>query len=429
MAKIIVIEDNPVYSDYICRMLKGYGMKATTASNCSRARKALFSANEDDIVLSDLRLPDGDGMELLEWMRENGMNHPFIIMTDYADVSTAVRSMKLGAVDYISKAVLTKQLRQTLEVQIKKAERRTTLFKRESEAFRNVYSRAAKVAKTDLGVLITGESGTGKEHIAEKIHCMSEGLKGRLVCVDCGSLTNELAAAAFFGYEKGAFTGATEKRGGFLQEADEGTLFLDEVANLGITSQQILLRALQERRYRPIGAKGERTTSFRIIAATNENLPKAIAEGRFREDLYHRINEWNITLPPLRECKKDILPMAEFFLAENNRKFGMHASLDASARKVLQAYPWPGNVRELSNRIRSATIETDSGIISADTLELNFSKIETQVDSFALNDDRTERERIERALKQADGNRSMAAGLLEISRGKLYTMMKKHGIE
>jgi two-component system response regulator HydG len=389
-------------------------------------RKAIHSIYKNDEAdktetMQYVKLPNGTSIDTY--------NIEIVIAVAFRIRSRNSSIFRKFVADNLKKAVLTKQLRQTLEVQIKKAERRTSLFKRESEAFRNVYSRAAKVAKTDLGVLITGESETGKEHIAEKIHCMSEGLKGRLVCVDCGSLTNELAAAAFFGYEKGAFTGATEKRGGFLQEADEGTLFLDEVANLGITSQQILLRALQERRYRPIGAKGERATSFRIIAATNENLPKAIVEGRFREDLYHRINEWNITLPPLRECKEDILPMAEFFLAENNLKFGRHASLDASARKVLQAYPWPGNVRKLSNRIRSATIETDSGIISADTLKLNFSKIETQVDSFALNDDRTERERIERALKQADGNRSMAAGLLEISRGKLYTMMKKHGIE
>ena len=274
MGRIIVIEDNPVFRDHVCGMLEKAGYKTRTACDCAGARRLLEELDDGDIIVSDLRLPDGECTEVLERMREAGIRNPFVIMTDYAQVASAVSSMRLGAEDYIPKTLLQEKLLPRISELVRKTERRHTMpiLERRSAAFRTIDRRISLVAPTDIGVLILGENGTGKEHVAEKIHAQSTRQKGPFVAIDCGMLTRELAASELFGYEKGAFTGATAGKKGCMAEADGGTLFLDEVGNLPAEVQQKLLRALQTKCYRPTGCTRERKADVRIVAATNENL-------------------------------------------------------------------------------------------------------------------------------------------------------------
>lgn len=433
MSKIIVIEDNPVFCDYVCNYITANsGMRTEKVYRLAQARKLIAgSLAEDDIILADLRLPDGESTELLRWMRGQDKRQPFIMMTDYAEVHTAVESMKLGAEDYVPKKLLTEKLlpvirnmqrrqQQVLSVQP------ASLFNRNGEAFRKVLQRIRLVAPTDMTVLIQGENGTGKEHIAAKIHAQSRRSSSPFVAVDCGSLSAGLSSSAFFGHVKGSFTGATEPKAGFFQEAKGGTLFLDEIGNLPPETQQMLLRALQERRYRPVGAKEDKVSDVRIIAATNEDLPAAVAEKRFRQDLFFRLQDFSICVPPLRECKDDILDLADFFIEKSNKELDKKVTgLDASARKALLAYPWPGNVRELKQKIQTAVLLTETDIITADTFELDKQQYAPPV-CYSLKDENLEKERIRLALEQAGGNRKIAAELLAVSRTTLYKKMEQY---
>lgn len=426
---IIIIEDNLVFRDYVCDMLENEGYTTRTAYDCVSAHKLLATLEEEDIVLSDLRLPDGECTVLLEYMRASGMMNPFIVMTDYAQVASAVCSMRLGAEDYIPKKLLQEKLLLRIRELVDKAEakHKIFIFERKGTAFQEINHRISLVAPTDIGVLILGENGTGKEHVAEKIHTQSTRQKGPFVAIDCGMLTRELAASELFGYEKGAFTGAITGKKGCMAEADGGTLFLDEVGNLPAEVQQKLLRALQTKCYRPTGCTRERKVDVRIVAATNENLEKAVEEGRFRRDLYHRLKEFVIKIPPLRECREDILPLAEFFRELANKELGRHTEgFDKEAEKELMRRMWAGNVRELKQTVRSAVLLTEGRLIGADRLEAESTAQASS--SLLLKDGNEERERIVRALAQADGNREMTAGLLGISRTTLYNKMKEYGI-
>lgn len=429
MGRIIVIEDNPVFRDHVCGMLEKAGYTTRTAYDCAGARKLLAALETDDIVLSDLRLPDGECTALLEYMRASGMRNPFVIMTDYAQVVSAVSSMKQGATDYIPKALLQEKLLPMVKLLVQKAEKRHSvpIFERRSAAFREINRRISLVAPTDMGVLILGENGTGKEHIAEKVHGRSRRAEGPYVAVDCGMLTGELAASELFGHRKGSFTGAVADKRGCMEEADGGTLFLDEVGNLPPEVQQKLLRALQTKCYRPTGCNRERKADVRIVAATNENLEKAVEEGRFRRDLYHRLKEFVIQVPPLRECREDILPLAEFFRELANRELGRHTEgFDKEAEKILMARTWAGNVRELKQTISSAVLLTEGKLVTADKLEAEGSAQAGCI--LLLKDENEEKERIVQALVQADGNRETTAKLLGISRTTLYSRMKEYGI-
>ena len=356
MGRIIVVEDNIIYSDFVCRLLESKGYPSVSTSTCNGARKLFAKMREDDIILADLRLNDGDGISLLEELRKQGRNNPYIVMTDYDEVPTAVRSMKQGAEDYIPKKLIEANLFPLLKTLRKRMERHDTpIHERQSTAFREIDRKIRLVAPTNMSVLILGESGTGKEHIAEKIHTMSKRSAGPFVAVDCGLLSKELAASSLFGHEKGAFTGAESKKQGFWEEAaggtlflDEignlppevqqmllrGTLFLDEIGNLPPEVQQMLLRALEAKRYRPTGGSKDKRADVRIIAATNEDLQAAIAEKRFRQDLFHRIKEYTLNIPPLRECREDIMPLADFFLKLSNEELDRQVKgFDAEARK------------------------------------------------------------------------------------------------
>ena len=428
MGRVIVIEDNPIFADYVCRLLANKGFQSVSTFNCNGARKLFAKMQEDDIVLADMRLPDGDGIALLEELRKQGRNNPYIVMTDYDEVPTAVRSMKSGAEDYIPKKLIEDilfPLLKTLQKRMKRYE--APVYERQSAAFREIDHKIKLVATTNMSVLILGESGTGKEHIAEKIHARSKRAGKPFIAVDCGLLSKELAASDLFGHEKGAFTGAESKRLGVWEEAAGSTLFLDEIGNLPLEVQQMLLRALEAKRYRPTGGSKDKKADVRIIAATNEDLQTAIAEKRFRADLYQRLKEYTLRIPPLRECREDILPLADFFLKLANEEFEkLVKGFDAEAKKRMLTYTWGGNVRELRRVVRLAVLHTEGNMVLPDTLELEKTPLADDI-SQAIED--LERQQILHALKQADGNRTLAAELLGIGRTTLYNKMNQLGIK
>lgn len=429
MSRILIVEDDVVLARALKNWLERERLQVTCAITASNARRIIVS-EEVDIILSDLRLPDGDGIELLEWLQKNRRRIPLIIMTQHAEVSSAIRAMKAGAEDYLPKPIhpemLYSKLNDVLLRTRKMKRKQTDILQRVSQPIREVERRARLVAATDMSVLIRGENGSGKELVADLIHRTGARDDKPFVAVDCGAIPKELAASEFFGYVKGAFTGAIADKSGVFHTAEGGTLFLDEIGNLPYEVQTLLLRALQERRYRPIGSRREYPCDVRIVAATNENIERAIADGRFREDLYHRLNEFTIELPPLRECADDILPLAEFFLAQfceqNNRQI---TGFSFDAVKRLQTYGWPGNVRELRNTIRKAALLSNAETIDEADLDLPSVR---NTDSYALKGEQEERARIIKALEAAKYNKALAAELLRISRPTLYEKMKKYGI-
>lgn len=429
--KIIVVDDNLVYCQLVCNLLEREGFSTVQAYHLSEAKKLLQQAEDEDIVVSDLRFPDGDGIDLLRWMRKEGMMQPFIIMTDYDEVHTAVESMKLGSLDYIPKQQLEVKLIPSLHNILKErniGRNRMPVFSRNGSAFQAIMKRIRQVARTNMSVLIFGENGTGKEHIAHHLHEKSKRSCKPFVTVDCGSLSKELAASAFFGHVKGAFTGADSAKKGYFHEAEGGTLFLDEVGNLAMETQQMLLRAIQERKYRPIGDKADKNFNIRIIAATNEDLEAAVNEKRFRQDLFYRLHDYEITVPPLRDCQEDIMPLAEFFREIANNELERNVkSFSASAQKALNTYAWPGNVRELRQKVLTAVLQAEDDMITEEDLEFGSKQIDSPV-GFTLKSEGEEKERIRRALKQAKDNKRLAAELLGISRATLYKKLKEYGM-
>ena len=434
MGKIIVLEDNMLFAEIVCRWLQREGWKTETVTSISRAKKLMEKADPEDIVLADLRLLDGESTVLLEWMRKNGMEQPFIVMTDYAEVHTAVSAMKLGSIDYIPKKMLEDKLMPVIngivqkQMAVKHTLNTAPIFQRDSFAFRQIKERIRLVAPTDMSVLILGENGTGKEHIAQQIHAKSKRIGKPFVSVDCGSISPSLAQSAFFGHVKGAFTGADANKAGYFQEANGGTLFLDEVGNLPYEIQQMLLRVIQERKYRPVGAKEDRNCNVRIVAATNEDLVRAVSEKCFRLDLLYRLQDFTITLPPLRKCQEDIMPLAEFFREQSNRTLDKAVKgFDSSAKKALLQHPWSGNVRELKQKIQTAVLLCEGNNITEDDLELYIEQDASPV-CYSLKDVQQEKERIRQALEQCGGNKKSAAKLLKIGRTTLYSKMKEYGL-
>ena len=434
MGKIIVLEDNMLFAEIVCRWLQREGWKTETVTSISRAKKLMGKADPEDIVLADLRLLDGESTVLLEWMRKNGMEQPFIVMTDYAEVHTAVSAMKLGSIDYIPKKMLEDKLMPVIngivqkQMAVKHTLNTAPIFQRDSFAFRQIKERIRLVAPTDMSVFILGENGTGKEHIAQQIHAKSKRAGKPFVSVDCGSISPSLAQSAFFGHVKGAFTGADANKAGYFQEANGGTLFLDEVGNLPYEIQQMLLRVIQERKYRPVGAKEDRNCNVRIVAATNEDLVRAVSEKRFRQDLLYRLQDFTITLPPLRKCQEDIMPLADFFREQSNRTLDKAVKgFDSSAKKALLQHPWSGNVRELKQKIQIAVLLCEGNNITEEDLELYVEQDASPV-CYSLKDVQQEKERIRQALEQCGGNKKSAAKLLKIGRTTLYAKIKEYGL-
>lgn len=426
-ATILIIEDDVVFSRSISNWLKKKEMETECVTTLSASRKKLMSG-EYDLVLADLRLPDGNSTELLRWMQEQCISVPFLIMTNYGQIENAVEAMRLGAVNYLCKPVQPDKLMEAIGKELDRSRHESSLFYRgESEKALEVYRQISLVASSDISVLVRGASGTGKEHIARELHEQSRRKNRPYVTVDCGAIPEELAASEFFGHRRGAFTGADNDKTGLFREADGGTLFLDEIGNLSYKTQMLLLRALQEKRYKPVGSTKERSFDIRLVAATNENLEKAVMEGRFREDLFHRLNEFTIRLPLLSECPEDILPMAEFFLERfSKERRSSPQGFDRLAVAAMRQYRWPGNIRELRNAVHRAMLLAGGGWITATDLNLDLTL--KQEETVLLTGEEKERQLLLQTLEQTGNNRSRSAKLLGMSRTTLYEKLKRYGI-
>ena len=436
--KVIVIEDNILFCDYICSLLQKADFKTMKAHGLAQAKKMIRgSIHEDDMVLADLRLPDGESTALLKWMRDNGYMHPFIMMTNYEEIHSAVHAMKLGAEDFILKPLVEDKLLPAIR-KIKAANDTFSkvIYERRSASFCELNQYIHLVAPTDMTVLILGNTGTGKEHLANKIHRRSLRANKPYIKVDCGSLSKDLAASAFFGHFKGAFTGATEEKAGYFLEAQGGTLFMDEVENLSIETQRMLLRAMEERSYRPVGGKQDRRMDVRIIAATNEDLFQAVAEKRFRKDLLYRFHDFTITVPALQNCLEDILPLADFFREQSCAELRKEVvGFDGPAKEMLLGYSWPGNVRQLKQVVYAAVLICKGNLITPDFLRLKQTETDApnsakkkKIDKCLQKDEKRNIEQIKTAISISKGNLTQAAALLGISRPTLYKKMSIHGI-
>lgn len=450
---ILIVEDDLTFSTMLSTWLRKKDFEVNAVSSVSAAVKALTQTDKEtpQLVLSDLRLPDHDGLYLLAWMRKQGFAQPFIVMTSYAEVQNAVEAMKLGATDYISKPIQPDLLLQKMKEALRSASLSslptTTIQSKvenitattstsatshpgiegHSPVAQDLYRLVALVAPTPLSVLINGASGTGKEYVAHRIHELSKRVNGPFVAIDCGALTKELAASELFGHTKGAFTGALNNKVGAFEQAQGGTLFLDEVGNLSYDVQVQLLRALQERRIRPVGSAEERSIDIRLVCATNENMTEAIMQGRFREDLFHRINEFTLHMPLLRERGRDIIEFAHYFLQQANHELGRHIThLSPDAEQALLQYAWPGNLREMRNIITRAALLTEEGntLTSTQLLLPNPPSSITIPNSLSLKVSQSdELSRIQEALQITGGNKSRAAKLLGIDRKTLYNKL------
>ena len=430
MIRILIVEDDTILSRLVVNWLKDAGM----TSECVTSIREGFSRlkkTDYDLILSDLRLPDGSGIKILDWINDNRKQIPFIIMTKYGDVPTAVDAVKKGAVEFIEKPVHDIPLVEAIQKALDGRSQNTNdskIIKRVSRAYQELVERAERVANYDLSVMIRGESGAGKEHIAHILHDKSARRNKPFVKVDCATITRELAASILFGHEKGAFTGADTDSKGLFREAEGGTLYFDEIGNLPIEAQRVLLRVLQERQYIPLGGTKEISCNVRVIAATNEDIEKAVDEGRFRFDLWQRVDEYTLEVPSLGDCPEDVLPLAEELLKRFNGEF--HKTIEGftdEAKKVLQSHRWPGNVRELKNVIRCAVVETTGSMIDADSIILKAVPRKEKV--FTLKNDAEEKRKIEQALEKAGNNLKKAAEILEISRPTLYKKMEAFGLK
>lgn len=435
--KILIVEDNIGLSQMQGDWFAQAGYEAVTATDEPSAR-SLIRRTRFDLILSDVRLPQGDGMSLLEWMRGEKRDIPFIITTGYVSVPDVVQAIKLGAMDYLPKPVRREHLLELAEgvfrpvATVRKKEK--ALFRRTSPGILQAERLASLVAPSEMSVMILGANGTGKESVAQLIHRGSGRRDRPFVAVNCGALPRELAVSLFFGHEKGAFTGADTARNGYFDMAKEGTLFLDEIGTMPYDVQSMLLRVLQENTYIPIGSGRERTADVRIITATNEDLRQAIREGRFREDLYHRLCEFEIRLPSLAECPEDIIPLAEFFRERFSKELKRETRgfTDGAVRRML-AYSWPGNVRELQNRVRRAVLVTETPLLEMDTpddgIRTGTAAAMPAPVVTPLRDETLERENIMGALKTCGGHRERAAAMLNVNPATLYRKMKKYGIK
>lgn len=432
MKTVLIVEDDRVYARTIANWLVKNGINARYVLSVGAA-KEFITGCETDLILSDFRLPDGNGVELLEWMKAGGYRKPFLIMTSYGEIPGAVEAVKKGATDYLPKPVQTQKVLDMIARLLKEGEDNNgngwIYYRGTSPLAVKLQEYIRLVAPVDtLTVLIRGASGTGKEYVARQIHALSERADAPFIAVDCGALPKELAASELFGHMKGAFTGAVEDKTGMFAAANHGTLFLDEVGNLNTEVQMLLLRALQEKRFRPVGSKTELQADIRLVAATNEDLEKAIAEGRFREDLFHRLNEFPLYVPLLAECPEDIMPLAEFMLEVANRELKKEVKgFDRETQKKLKAYPWPGNIRELKGVIKRATLLAKGDWIISEDVDLPNKPRQTK--EYSLNDERTERENIAKALEATGGDKKAAARLLRISRSTLYLKMEKYRLK
>ncbi|MCM1484411.1 MAG: sigma-54 dependent transcriptional regulator [Muribaculaceae bacterium] len=447
--EILVIEDDLTFLTMLSKWMQRKGFATKSATSLASATSLIAKGAEPDLILTDMRLPDGDGIDIITSMSKQGKQIPLMVMTSYAEVQNAVEAMKRGARDYISKPfqpeillqkindilLTSNQLPDATTSPVKEAASHPTprndnsYLEGDSPAAAELYKMVGLVAPTPMSVMIRGANGTGKEYVARRIHELSKRSSGPFVAIDCGVLSKELSASELFGHVKGAFTGAFADKAGAFERADGGTLFLDEMGNLSYDVQIQLLRAIQERRIRPIGGSKERTVDVRLICATNADLEASIANGVLREDLYHRLNEFTIRVPRLCERGYDIILFAEHFLDEANRDLEKDIrGFSCEARKAMLSYPWEGNLRQLRNVVKRAALLTTGHEITDKELGLEPASM-PEPSTLRLNDPDQERHRIISALTTACGNKAKAARILGIDRKTLYNKLRTLAID
>jgi len=452
MAHILVVDDEKNYRTVLAQLLEGEGHRVSTAENPFAALE-LLGRESVALILSDLRMPRMDGMSFLQQVREDVGEVPFVILTAFATVETALAAMKAGAFDYLLKPFNNEEILQTVEKALAYArlQKENAALRRQLEqgrereilggspAIRKLLLDIDRVAPARTSVLITGESGTGKELVARALHRASPRAKGPLVTVNCAAFAENLLESELFGHERGAFTGATERKRGLLEVADGGTLFLDEIGEFPLALQPKLLRVLQERRFRRVGGTAEIESDVRVLAATHRDLGAMLAAGGFREDLYYRLNVVTLHAPPLRERPEDIPLLALHFLRRFARELDRPvATLDPSALKLLQGHLWPGNVRELQNVIERGVLFCAGDTLGAADLPEPLRQPTVSASPVAPLEldrplpellDALEKDLIRRALVTARGVQAQAAEQLGISRSNLQYKLKKYGLD
>lgn len=456
MKKILIVEDDISFSVTLKTFLSRQGFETDEAYTFQKALEKM-SSTRYDVILTDFRLPDHDGIELLKIIKEKTPGSLVILMTAYADIRMAVQAIKFGAYEYVAKPVNPDELLSYIKNGLKKmaedkvlsaqsspstktisTDQSKNYLEASSKESRLIHEHISLVASTDFSIIIQGESGTGKEFIARKIHENSKRHQKPFVAVDCGSLSKELAGSEFFGHLKGSFTGAINDKTGQFEVANKGTLFLDEIGNLSYDIQIKLLRALQERKIRKIGSNNDIPVDVRILVATNEDLQQEVKKGNFREDLYHRLNEFSINVPPLRERKEDIRLFINYFLEKANEELEKEiTSIPESIMNVLLNYSWPGNIREIKNVIKRGVLLSKGSELDKNALpqEIVFSSVMDQTDEPEIDESnlkaqtgKTEKEIILATLQKTRYNKSKAARLLNIDRRTLYNKLKLYGI-
>lgn len=452
MARILLVEDDVSFCTMLSTFLQKKQYEVETAFTAGDAY-ALLESQQFDLVISDVRLPDGEGLEILQEVKKKNPSRQVIMMTGYAEIEMAVRAMKEGAFDYIEKPFRPEMILQTIEKALDTDSPLVTSIESKPKRSASVKSKATPnevrssyvkgvsdtskklndyihlVAPTGMSVLIMGDSGTGKEQVAKSIHDKSKRKDAPFVAVDCGAIPRELASSEFFGHIKGSFTGAVSNKIGHFEAANGGTLFLDEIGNLNYELQVQLLRALQERKVKPVGSNDEIEVDIRVIAATNEDLNELVQEGEFREDLYHRLNEFSVKVPALREREEDLMIFANYFLELANEELEKEVTgFSEDVVKVFKRYNWPGNLRELKNVVKRAVLLTQGDVLQVEVLPQELVSAKPKEESFGLFKNRNEEQMILDALEKTQGNKSKAAKLLSIDRKTLYNKLKQYNI-
>ena len=457
MSRILIIDDDPSFCTLLRNFLTKNNYQTEEAYSAKEGIRLVYD-HSFDIILIDYRLPDMDGLELLKNIKKRYFHLPVIIMTNYANIKTAVKAMQLGAFEYVTKPINPDEILLSI---------RNAMSERKDEAPSTAPTASAKqntslpfvqgissnsqgvrqhidlVAPTNISVIVQGESGTGKEYVSRMIHLKSQRSNKPFVAVDCGALSEELAASELFGHLRGSFTGALQDKIGQFQAANEGTLFLDEIGNLSYENQVKLLRAIQERTIRQVGSTKDIKVDVRLIVATNENLEQAAKEGNFREDLFHRLNEFQIYVPPLRERVQDIPLFLDHFLTQSNQELHKNVQgFEPNVVEKLQAYGWPGNIRELKNVVRRAVLLTTGETITLDVLPSEITapvtaSVTSEASSITRTDnpdlkaiqEKTEKALIEETLIKVKYNKTQAAKVLNIDRKTLYNKLKRYNLE
>ena len=463
--RILVVDDDTTFLLMLKAFLEKKGFDPHTESTAEKGMQALHEKSFD-LILSDYRMPGMDGMEMLRAIKDEGIQTPLILITSYGDIKLAVNAMKLGATDYLTKPVNPEELLALVKSVLdntQETSQNTATTKQPAQARKTSQNKPATtqnadfvtgispqtkivnqhielVGPTNMSVLIQGESGTGKEYVAQQIHARSKRSSRPFVAIDCGSLSNELAASELFGHIKGSFTGAMADRVGQFEMANGGTLFLDEIGNLSYEIQVKLLRALQERLIRKVGGREDIPVDVRLIAATNENLIDGISSGDFREDLYHRLNEFKIEVAPLRDRTEEVEQFAVHFLQQANKELEKNVEeFSAETLDLLKSYHWPGNLRELKNIVKRSVLLTAGSIVEKSGLPSEilsgYAKRKDDLKSIQNSTDlkeiesAVERQKIMEALEKAKFNKTKAAKLLNIDRKTLYNKIKAYGLE